>query len=107
MPACLGVQMTRYARLVHDVNTVVLYHQLRLARPLARTRRNPMTESLRLSARVRLRRSIVPGVPELCDEGIVARLDARGVVVRLDSGREVMTEPDMLVVLEGSDERKP
>ena len=56
-------------------------------------------ESLRIGARVRIRRSIVPGVPELQDEGEVVRIDARGVLVRLDSGGEVLTEPAVLAVV--------
>lgn len=57
-------------------------------------------EFLRVGARVRVRRSIVPGIPELHDEGEVVRLDARGVLVRLDSGRDVLAEPGLLVILQ-------
>lgn len=52
-----------------------------------------------VGSRVRIRRSIVPGVPELHEEGIVVRSDARGVLVRLDSGREILAEPGLLTTL--------
>lgn len=52
-----------------------------------------------VGARVRLRRSLIPGGPELVDEGTVVRSDARGVVVRLASGETTICEPNMLTLI--------
>lgn len=61
---------------------------------------DPRTDRpLHTGDRVRIRRSTVPGVPELHDEGEVLRVDGRGVLMRLDSGRELLVEPTMLMVL--------
>ncbi len=60
-----------------------------------------MADPLSIGARVRIRRSIAPGVSELHDDGEVLRVDGRGVLVRLDSGREVLVEPSMLTVSPG------
>jgi hypothetical protein len=58
-----------------------------------------MADPLPIGARVRIRRSLVPGVPELHDDGEVLRIDGRGVLVRLDTGRDVLVEPSMLTLL--------
>ena len=58
-----------------------------------------MAVPLSVGARVRVRRSIVRGVSELQDGGEVVRTDGRGVLVRLPSGHEVLTEPNMLTVV--------
>jgi len=50
-----------------------------------------LNEWLRVGARVR--------VTELEEAGTITRIDARGVRVRLDSGREVLAEPRLLVPL--------
>ncbi len=58
-----------------------------------------MNELLRVGSRVRLRRPMLPGVRQPDVDGEVERIDARGVLVRLDSGRAVLCEPDILAVL--------
>jgi len=52
-----------------------------------------------VGARVRIRRSLALGDPELDEEGVVVRCDARGIVVRLASGRTTICEPNMLALL--------
>ncbi|CAN5912566.1 hypothetical protein BH11MYX4_BH11MYX4_36530 [soil metagenome] len=52
-----------------------------------------------VGARVRIRRSAVPGLPLPHDHGVVVRSDARGLVVRLDSGHETICEPNMLTLV--------
>jgi hypothetical protein len=48
-----------------------------------------MHQPICIEDRVRIRRSMVPGLSELYDDGKVLRIDGRGVLVQLDSGREV------------------
>lgn len=57
-----------------------------------------MNDPLHVGARVRIRRSVVPGVSALQDEGEVVRVDGRGIFVRLDPGRVLLVEPRMLTV---------
>lgn len=52
-----------------------------------------------VGARVRIRGSLAPGDTELGEECVVVRSDARGVVVRLTSGRTTICEPSMLALL--------
>jgi hypothetical protein len=52
-----------------------------------------------VGARVRIRGSLASGDPELGEEGVVVRSDARGVVVRLASGRTTICQPSMLPLL--------
>jgi hypothetical protein len=58
-----------------------------------------MAGLLAIGARVRIRRSVAQDVSELVGEGEVLRIDGRGVLVRLDSGRELLAEPGMLTIL--------
>jgi hypothetical protein len=58
-----------------------------------------MKDLLCVGSRVRLRQSMLPGLPELHDEGVVKRIDARGVLVRMDSGAEVLCEAGALMIL--------
>jgi hypothetical protein len=50
-------------------------------------------------SRVRIRQSLVPGLPELQEEGVVTRSDARGVLIRFDSGRTTIVEPRVLTLI--------
>ena len=52
-----------------------------------------------VGARVRIRRSVLPGLPLLHDHGLIVRSDARGLLVRLDSGHETICEPNMLTLV--------
>ena len=52
---------------------------------------------LTVGARVRLKE---PSIALAKEDGIVTRLDARGALAKLDSGREFLVEPGMLEVLE-------
>lgn len=40
-----------------------------------------------------------PSIDLAKEQGIVARLDARGALVKLDSGREFLVEPSMIEVI--------
>ncbi len=62
-----------------------------------RTRGDP--ESIRTGSRVRIRRSMVPGLPKIDEQGTVIRSDARGVLVRLDSGTDALCEPAVLTLI--------
>ncbi len=64
-------------------------------------RGSPMSDDERITvgARVRIRRSVVPGLSKQDEDGVVIRSDARGVLVRLDSGRTTLCEPGILQVI--------
>ena len=42
---------------------------------------------------------MLPGLPLLHDHGLIVRSDARGLLVRLDSGHETICEPNMLTLV--------
>jgi hypothetical protein len=56
-------------------------------------------QRITVGARVRIRRSVVPGLDKQDEDGVVIRSDARGVLVRLDSGRTTLCEPGILKII--------
>ena len=68
-------------------------------------RGEPMFERPEPGHRVRLCDCFVTGVPELDTGGTVIRSDARGILVRFDSGRILLLEPGMLCAADTGAER--
>jgi hypothetical protein len=58
-----------------------------------------MSSNVVAESRVRIMLGVGSAALHLLEEGVVARVDARGVLVRLDSEREVLCEPKHLIVL--------
>ena len=54
----------------------------------------PTAKPLTAGVRVRLKQPLSSDPSNEC--GIVTRLDARGVLLKLDSGRELLVEPAMV-----------
>lgn len=57
-----------------------------------------MTATFKVGARARVRRDLAAAAPHLQQDGTVVRVDPRGVLVKLDSGFEILCEPSKLVM---------